>query len=218
VEEVFEKLIYMYTNPVKDGLVATIDEYPGVSTWSMFLSGKHKRKCPRIRRHMYPTLERQDLTLEQFEAHRAQLESQSTETSILQIHPNAWMEAFGIRDKQVQRDINARLVKEIRQRERGYQKERKAANKSFVGADKLRRQGIDMSYIPKSHGQRMWCICPDKKLRKRFIAFVKQLLVKAKEVLERWKQGDYTIPYPLGLYPPSLPKLAEPMRGFGLEC
>lgn len=41
------------------------------------------------------------------------------------------------------------------------------------------------------------------------IRFFRALMQKARAVRERWKLGDVTVPYPPGLYPPSMPKLAN---------
>jgi hypothetical protein len=38
---------------------------------------------------------------------------------------------------------------------------------------------------------------------------VKSLIEKAKEVYKRWLDGDFSVAYPLGLYPPNLPKQAH---------
>ena len=40
----------------------------------------------------------------------------------------------------------------------------------------------------------------------------KALMQKARAVRELWKLGDVTVPYPPGLYPPSMPKLANVFR------
>ena len=45
---------------------------------------------------------------------------------------------------------------------------------------------------------------------------LKDLYSKGKEVLKNWKNGDYSVPYPLGLYPPSMPKLGELLELKGL--
>ncbi len=57
----------------------------------------------------------------------------------------------------------------------------------------------------------MACLSDDIQQRVDFIDYLKGLYEKAREVFEKWKTGDYAIPFPLGLYPPSMPKLAEPI-------
>jgi hypothetical protein len=40
---------------------------------------------------------------------------------------------------------------------------------------------------------------------------LKDLFAEARSVRERWRVGDYSLPYPMGLYPPPQPKLVEPL-------
>jgi hypothetical protein len=80
-----------------------------------------------------------------------------------------------------------------------------------MGRDKLMNQPINTTYRPKRSGKRTCCLSEDRSTRIDFINFIKDLCAKAKAVAARWKLGDYSLPYPLGLYPPSMPKLAEPL-------
>ena len=49
-------LAYIYSNPSKDNLVESINEYPGFSTWRMFRKGIHIQKCKRIHRNAFRRL------------------------------------------------------------------------------------------------------------------------------------------------------------------
>ena len=79
----------------------------------------------------------------------------------------------------------------------------------MLGADQLRNQALNLTYLSKRSGMRMWCLCEDRDFRIRFIQFFKDLFSRARAVRAGWALGDYSEPYPLGLYPPSMPKLAE---------
>ena len=78
-----------------------------------------------------------------------------------------------------------------------------------MGRDRLIAQVFDTTYRPKRSGRRMWCLSEKRSVRVEFIRFFKALMQKARAVRERWKLGDVTVPYPPGLYPPSMPKLAN---------
>ena len=39
-DDVIDKIVYLYTNPVKDGLIDSINHYPGLSSWSSFNNRK----------------------------------------------------------------------------------------------------------------------------------------------------------------------------------
>ena len=47
----------------------------------------------------------------------------------------------------------------------------------------------------------------------RFIARIKGLINEAKYALERWRSGDTGWRYPIGMFPPRFPRLANPIRG-----
>ena len=51
----------------------------------------------------------------------------------------------------------------------------------------------------------------DRKIRIDFINFLKDLYAQAKEIAAKWTLGDFSLPFPLGLDTPSIPKLAEPI-------
>ena len=70
-------------------------------------------------------------------------------------------------------------------------------------------QPMDTPYTPKKRGRKMWVICGDITLRKMFISAIKALVEQAKEVYKRWKLGDYSLSYPIGLFPPAQPKVAH---------
>jgi hypothetical protein len=70
-------------------------------------------------------------------------------------------------------------------------------------------QVFDLTYRSKRKGRRTWCLSEKRSIRARFIAFLKELFKKARAIRERWKRGEVTAPYPAGLYPPSMPKLAN---------
>jgi hypothetical protein len=75
-------------------------------------------------------------------------------------------------------------------------------------------QPIDTPYSPKSFGRRMWCICQNIPLRVAFINFVKRLRAQARDVRLAWARGELTKPFPIGLFPPCQPILANMLPAF----
>ena len=210
-----EKLVYLYTNPAKDGLESSIELYPGFSSYSMLKAGITSRKCKRIRRPALSPLPAQDLSIQQFIRIREQLKQDSNESVILSIDHDAWMNVFGISSKQDRARARQLLISEIKNAEARFAATRTKNNQGVLGAARLRSQGFDLTYIPVRFGFKAWCFCSgDTQLRKRFISLVKIMIERGKEVVERWRVGDYSVPFPLGLYPPSLPRLALPTTLF----
>jgi hypothetical protein len=205
-------LAYLYANPAKDNLVPTIENYPGFSTWKMFRSGILTEIYTRLRRFQFLPLgpKQHNLKSYQQEAHR--LTRKSSEALPFTIEPNAWMEAFKITDPAQQQRINARLLERISHLEQRAATKRLKEKKSLIGRTRLIAQPLSLSYTPKRSGKRMWCLADKRSLRIAFITFFKKLMATARSVRERWRQGDISVRYPPGLFPPSMPKLANVFR------
>jgi REP element-mobilizing transposase RayT len=127
------------------------------------------------------------------------------------LSPNAWMEGFNITDSEEQNRINQRLIQRVRTLELRSAKVRERLGKRVMGRDKLINQPLNLNYQSKRSGKKMHCLSDDIQLRVEFIDFLKDLYAEATEVLAQWRQGNIEARFPLGLYPPCMPKLAEPL-------
>jgi len=210
-QDVIEKIKYTYTNPAKDGLNDCIEEYPNVSSWQMYRTNQLERECHWVHRPTIPKLAKRKLSPD--EAHRLAktLKNASPELHTLTISPNYWMECFGITEPKEQQQLNEQIVAYVAESEAEFKAERDKQHRPAMGRHRLMHQAIDTDYTPDRHGRKMWCICSDIPFRIVFISMVKELIAQAVEALARWRIGDL-VPFPPGLYPPSLPRLAEPLR------
>lgn len=208
-------IAYLYANPAKDNLVDSIDLYPGFSTWRMFLKDDNIKSWPYLRRAQFKQLSPDSHNLPGYTRAAKKLLSDSASFNSFTLHPNAWLDAFGITDKLEQQRINNILISRVRKLELRARNKRLKSKKPLFGAERLTKQAIDLSYRPKRTGKKMWCLSERRRIRQPFIRFLKQLFTQAREIRQRWFLGDYSIPYPLGLYPPAMPKLAEPLFSGG---
>jgi len=211
VRDVIREIVYTYTNPTKDNLEDSLEKYPGLSSWAAYKTGRHKKLCPWIHRDDLFPLKHTSLTLSHFDALARRLKHRASEEYPFEVHPDAWMESFGITDPEKKKRINQIVVKLVRAREAKYRRRRAAQGKSVIGARRLMLQPMDCEYHPERSGRRMWCVCGDQRVRKIFIRAVKVKVNEADEVYELWKVGDFSRPFPAGLFPPSMPKLVEPL-------
>lgn len=202
-------IAYLYSNPAKDNLETSIDRYPGFSSWRMFQSGKLTREWKRLRRPQFTAITRDANNLRGYTKRAEEILADSDEVQTFTLEPNAWMEAFGYHSPDEQQKINARLVAHIRLLEERAEKKRVSERKSVFGRERLIAQVLDTTYRPRRTGRRMWCLSEKRSVRVGFIRFFKALMQTARAVRERWRLGDFTVPYPPGLYPPSMPKLAN---------
>lgn len=202
-------IAYLYSNPAKDNLESSIDRYPGFSSWNMFRSGRLTRRWKRLRRPQFKTIPRDANNLRGYTKLAAEVVAASDETQTFILEPHAWMEAFGYHSSEEQRRLNDQLIARIRLLEERAEKKRIREKKRVIGKDRLIAQVFDITYRPRRTGRRMWCLSEKRGVRVEFIRFFKALIQKARAVRERWKLGDVAVPYPPGLYPPSMPKLAN---------
>jgi hypothetical protein len=175
----------------------------------MFQSGKLTRQWKRLRRPQFTAIKRDANNLRGYTKLAEEILAASDEMQTFALEPNAWMEAFGYRSTEQQQKLNEQLIARIRFLEERAEKKRVQEKKRVFGRERLLAQVLDTTYRPRRTGRRMWCLSEKRSVRVEFIRFFKALMQKARAVRERWKLGDVTVPYPPGLYPPSMPKLAN---------
>lgn len=209
-------MAYIYSNPAKDNLIESIEQYPGVSSWMMFVKGEHKKTWKRLRRDYFRFLPADARNLRGYTREAQRVLSLSNSTHDFVIKPDAWLEAFGISTKEAKEQINQRIIERVALIEaRARRKRQRDNNARVIGVEKLQNQAFDLTRQSHRKGKHMWCLSEKRSMRVKFIGFLKGLFQKARDVQARWALGDLSVPYPPGLYPPSFPKLAEPLSIWG---
>jgi len=207
-------IAYIYSNPAKDNLVRSIDEYPGFSSWQMFTSGENTKVWKRLRRPQFWALTADSHNLRGYTKAAERLLAESSELQTFTLEPNAWLEAFGITDPVQQQRINQRVIERVRTLEERAARVRERGKKSVIGRERLITQRFDLTYRPSRKGKQMWCLAEKRTIRMAYIRAFKKLKQAARKVLALWRQGYTTERYPPGLYPPSFPKLADALVVF----
>ncbi len=201
-EDVISKINYLYTNPVKDGLIESINKYPGLSSWDNYQANTPNIKCNYITRDSLFEL-RQDKGFQFFQKIKNLLTKDNPARGNLELSPNGWMKAFNIKDLKEVNEINKSIHKMIIETQLAIWEEKK----SFMGRSKLENQGIDLKYRSKRTGRKMWCISGNRTLRRQFINYAKIICEEANEIYQKILGGDFSEKYPAGLFPPRLPLL-----------
>ena len=208
-------MAYLYSNPAKDNLEESIKQYPGVSSWKMFVKGEYKKSWRRLRRDDFKVLPRDAQNLAGYTREAERVLSQSKSSHEFTITPNAWLEAFGIHSSEEQKQINKKIIERVTKLEERAREKRIREKRHVIGASKLRTQAFDLTHQSSRTGKRMWCLSEKRSVRTKFISFLKDLFEKARAVRARWMLGDFSVPYPPGLYPPAMPKFAEALGVWG---
>jgi len=222
-EDAIRYIIYIFLNPANAGLVNSIDEYPGVSSWNMFLNaGKEETKyeVQSIARSSIFKLDDEDKYYGNEKRNQEILDrllSASKTKIVFKLSPNSWMDHFeetkGLSEKEKQ-EINQKIISEVRKQEEELKEKRKAEGKEVLGAEKLKvesicgRGGKNDKYVPEKRSPRMVCISSCKTIRDIFLALYKDLCQKGKDVYEiwkNWKEGDILEKFPNNMFPPRPP-------------
>ena len=204
-------IAYLYANPAKDNLEETVDKYPGFSTWKMFNKGEHVRRWKVAPRSFFRALPEDCQNLIGYSKDAERILSSSRTSHEFKIQNNHRLQPFGIVSPEAQAEVNAKLIERIRTLEARAQKKRKEQGKRVMGRERLLAQPIDTLYRPKRSGRRMWALSENRAKRVAFINFLKKLITEARRVRDRWRIGDFSERYPLGLFPPAMRKLGEPI-------
>lgn len=185
VEDVLRYVGYIYTNPQRAGLVRTMDDYPGLSSWGMYKSRCYRTRCKWVRRVAVPScVELSKLPGDEQERLISEIEESSAESHELILEPDAWLGCFGLESRA--EEFRERVFLIVSELELELGKERD----SVVGPEMLQSLEVGTSrYIPKKFSRRMLCLCSDRELRRGFIELFRYLQGAARQVFQAWKQG-----------------------------
>jgi REP element-mobilizing transposase RayT len=208
IETAIDKIAYLYENPAKDNLVDSIDCFPGLSSWNHFLHGKTTFQTALISRDSFRPIDTHNMRESDYRAEVRRLLKKKKRVNFA-LDPNAWMTAFGVKDEREKCQINTRIMHMVKERELAHAERRRVTNQRTVGPHRLCATPIGTPYTPERTGKKMLCLASAREIRSGFIEFVKDLVGKGKAVLEFWRRGERHVPYPVGLYPPALPKHAN---------
>ena len=212
LDDLIDKMAYVYANPVRAHRTNSIDNYLGVSSWKMFSSEVLSKDVPRIRRNFIKPLQKGVLSPAEQRQEADRVMAAAKETLTFSLTPDAWTAAFS--NQMSTEQFKERVIKRIREIEQEMVTIRQRERIALPTTHQSMSQPIDRPYSPTTFGRRMWCICGNIPIRVAFIAFVKHLRAQAKEVRLAWARGDFTTPFPAGLFPPCPPIIANMLAYF----
>ena len=94
LDNLVDKIAYVYANPVRAHRSDSIATYQGVSSWNMLASGEVSKEIKRIRRPLVEPLPKGRLSVNQHKQLASITEQRSTETLEFTLSPEAWKIAF----------------------------------------------------------------------------------------------------------------------------
>jgi len=213
VESAIEQIAYLYANPARANLVATIEEYPGrnsfqrcayapptldatVETTELWVPPSKIMLLPSVSMHSHKDHEFTD-----------KLRAIGVPQKLLH-QPNAWMQCFGITRSAQIAEVQRLIIERVRANEKQHAERRIVDKKPLLGARALRVQAITVSHTPPSTERRVYVITSDNQRRISFIQTFKALCNHCRELFQRALQGLHC-EWPPGIFRPPLRHVAS---------
>ncbi len=210
--DVIKQATYLYTNPTKDNLVESIEDYPNFSTWDNFQSGETTINCIPFKRSDIPKLSSLNPSEYEISSILASLRELYSENIKLELEPDAWMDVMGVPLKDRAR-INDRISSIVSKTDERNKVRGDKNNQTIIGADTLRRSSFNLNYRSKRKGKKSLVICSQISLRIKIIQTIKALVNEGRAIYLKWKEGYHSLRYPIGIYPPSMPRMGNLVAG-----
>lgn len=208
---VVERIAYLYANPARAGLVDTISEYPGLSTWRYFLQqdnsldAKYIKNCPWVRQPSISALPKPSLTIQQDRFFTASLLHQAKQEHELVIEPNAWMRSFDVEDEEEVCEVNRKVSERLEEFESEAREERQEKGWDVKGARRLVTEPLDLQYESQSDSVKIVVYALCKEVRIAMLEAYREFCDSCQECYLRWRQGDYSVIWPPGAFIPPMP-------------
>lgn len=173
--DAFDKLVYVYTNPVSAGLVSRHTEWPGVLTRPC-LKGAYALEARRPQKFFR--------------------EANLPDSVVLHIVPPPLLSGMA------GRELGRQLFQAIKEKERAVQRSFDMEGRKFVGARNVLRQ--TSRQVPKSW-ERRWKLSPrlaclDKWRRIELLAVAEEWFQRYRVALQRWRSGEREVLFPFGTW------------------
>lgn len=218
LDDAIRRLVYLFVNPSKAGLVASIDDYPGLSTWTAFKTCEPSVDAQvTMQAHWTPVSVLEPLPdgnrlspTADHEFARYLRETEGTLEYSLVIKPLAWLRTYGVTDPAQIQAIRQDIIRRVYAEEAVIAKERIEERRPILGASRLKQQEYLRVHKPKRKERRIFVICGNNQLRPQLIAAQKEISRKHRECYQLLKDG---LPHewPPGTFIPWVPpKICSP--------
>ena len=212
LEDVINRIVYVFCNPSKAGLVDSIDEYPGFSSWKAFRECKADVDAEVVLKSpWHPVAGIPELppsrVLSRAEDNKVAGQLCSSELAVahtLVIKPLAWLKLYDVTDPAEVERIREIIISRVRQQEASYRAERAKAHKSTMGPVRLSQEPCMKPHVPREKTRKIFLICANRAKRIELLDFYSNIFAICRSSYEAVKQGIERV-WPPGTFIPWLP-------------
>jgi hypothetical protein len=169
LDDTIARIAYIYCNPSNASLSDSIEEYPGINSWSAFLTCEPSIDAQVvIDARWYPVSEVPQLTsrsLSPKQDDRLFQELVASEEALqhpIVIKPFKWLEVFGVSEPLEIEKIRQKIIAQVRETERANAEARQAAGKRCVPRAVLLREPYMKPHTPKKKERKIYLICGNR--------------------------------------------------------
>ena len=223
LDKAIDDHVYYFLNPSNAGLVDSIDDYPGCSTWKAFcncepsVSAKVEYSVPWIRLPSLPVLPRGKLSIAQELQIITQLRVDNKIMEKVTVYPLAWLKVFGVTEPEEIEATRRKIIQRVRDGEKERSEKRAKAGRSVVGKARLECESIQQSgYKPKKNGRSVFFLSSCKELRIAYYQRYQEFCTQCRKCYLLMCQGIKDIVWPDGAFLPPIPPLVNPMEFKGV--
>lgn len=207
LDKALQIFAYCSLNPVKDGLVNSMSEYPGVASYSYLVERRNFIPSKSIPRGMVTALKDPHRPQQEDEKLTEYFSSDSFEDICVVLSPDELRVAYSSSRGMPVEEFHATLIHTLQKYEAYYREER--SNGAPMGAKRLTSGSLLAPRNPPTKGRKMACLSTIKDLRQSFLSAFKRLKNLCREVFEQWRKGNTLVPYPPGMFAPHIPRRAN---------
>lgn len=210
LEAAIARVVYTYLNPVRAGLVRSIDEYAGCNTWKEFLAvpadvnAVVEKDVPWILATDITPLSQENpgLSEERSLIHSLQEKASLREHNTIRVMPLKWLEAFNVVDPIDIEKIRRRIIAEVRDEEArlAIKKEHSRRLDGFI---------VDDRHIPKRKERKVFMYGSCREIRLAFLETFRAFIRQCADCYRLMRQGYKDVPWPAECFKPPIPRLCN---------
>lgn len=207
-----ERIAYFYANPAQDGLVESIEKFPGLSSYLEFLSCFESLQKKKIK--SFPSLKLPKISklpnrvlssLQDRNITRLLAFKHKKEKFDLIRQPNEWMKYFEVTTDEEVRLINQEIFEAIKLKEQLATEKHRRDGIPFKGVAKLTSEVILRNHTPQKYAEKIYVLSDDKNARIAEILEHREFCEACKRCYLEWKRGELLVEWPPGAFRPPLP-------------
>jgi hypothetical protein len=211
LDDTIARIAYIYCNPSNASLSDSIEEYPGINSWSAFLTCEPSIDAQVvIDARWYPVSEVPQLpsrSLSPKQDDRLFQELVASEEALqhpIVIKPFKWLEVFGVSEPLEIEKIRQKIIAQVRETERANAEARQAAGKRCVPRAVLLREPYMKPHTPKKKERKIYLICGNREQRLELLETFRQIFARCRECYRKAKEGLW-VEWPPGTFTPWFP-------------